>query len=142
MAAYWIWWILAGGLVVAELLTGTFLFIAVAVAFAIGGLVALAGASFEVQLLIAGIVAIGGVFLAHRWRRRDTTPAPDLASDVGQTVRVQAWNPDGTARVAYRGTLWMAEAAAPDVPHADTMVIVGRRGSTLVIADRRSGPAS
>lgn len=136
MAAYWIWWTLAGGLVIAELLTGTFLFVAVAVAFAIGGLVALAGASVEVQLLIAGVVAIGGVFLAHRWRGRTRTPALDMASDVGQTVRVQAWNPDGTARVAYRGSLWMAEAASPDVPRADTMVIVGRRGSTLVIADR------
>ena len=138
VAAYWIWWILAGGLVVAELLTGTFLFAGVAVAFGIGGLVALAGASFEMQLLIAGFVAIAGIFLAHRWRRRDTTPAPDLASDVGQTVRVQAWNPDGTARVAYRGSLWTAEAAAPDVARADTMVIVGRRGSTLLISDRRA----
>ena len=138
MAAYWIWWILAGGLVVAELVTGTFLLLALGVAFAVGGFVALAGAGVEVQLVIAGLVAIAGVFLAHRWRRRNASPAPDMASDIGQTVRVQAWNPDGTARVAYRGTLWMAEAAAPDVPRADTMVIVGRRGSTLLIADRHA----
>lgn len=137
MAAYWIWWILAGGLVIAELVTGTFLFLAVGVAFAVGGLVALVGAPFEMQLLIAGAVALAGTFLAHRWRRRNATPAENAAPDIGQTVRVQAWNPDGTARVAYRGTLWMAEAASPDVPRADTMVIVGMRGSTLVIADRR-----
>ena len=138
MADYWIWWMLAGGLVVAELVTGTFLLLALGVAFAVGGLVALAGAAFELQLLVAGVVAIAGVFIAHRWRRKFQVPAPDMASDVGQTVRVQAWNPDGTARVAYRGTLWMAEAASPEVPRADTMVIVGRRGSTLLIADRRA----
>ncbi len=138
MAAYWIWWIEAGGLVVAELVTGTFFLLALGVAFAIGGLAALLGAAFEIQLLIAGIVAIAGIFLAHRWRRRSSQTPPEPAFDIGQTVRVQAWNPDGTARVAYRGTLWQAEAVAPDVPRGDTMVIVGVRGSTLVIADRKA----
>ena len=137
MAAYWIWWIIAGGLVVAELVTGTFFLAALGVAFGVGGLAALLGAGFEIQLVVAGAVAIGGIFLAHRWRRRQAPQAQEPAFDIGQTVRVQAWNPDGTARVAYRGTLWQAEAAAADVPHGDTMVIVGVRGSTLVIADRK-----
>ena len=137
MAAYWIWWIIAGGLVVAELVTGTFFLLALGVAFAIGGFAALLGVAFEIQLVIAGIVAMAGLFLAHRWRRRQAAPPQEPSFDVGQTVRVQAWNPDGTARVAYRGTLWQAEMAAPDVPRGDTMVIVGVRGSTLVIADRK-----
>ena len=80
---------------------------------------------------------MAGIFLAHRWRRRNAAPPQEPSFDIGQTVRVQAWNPDGTARVAYRGTLWQAELATPDVPRADTMVIVGVRGSTLVIADRK-----
>lgn len=136
MAAYWIWWIIGGALVVAELLTGTFFLLALGVAFAIGGVAALLGASFEIQLVIAGVVAIAGVFLAHRWRRKNVAAPQDPPFDIGQTVRVQAWNPDGTARVAYRGTLWQAEMAGPEVPRGDTMVIVGVRGSTLVIADR------
>lgn len=137
MASYWIWWIIAGGLVVAELVSGTFFLLALGVAFGVGGLAALLGAAFEIQLVVAGIVAMAGILLAHRWRRRQTTPPQEPAFDIGQTVRVQAWNPDGTARVAYRGTLWQAEAAAADVPRGDTMVIVGVRGSTLVIADRK-----
>jgi membrane protein implicated in regulation of membrane protease activity len=123
-------------LVVAELVTGTFFLLAVGVAFAIGGLAALLGAAFEIQLLVAGVIAIAGVFLAHRWRGRTGQRPQDTPFDIGQTVRVQAWNPDGTARVAYRGTLWQAETAGPDVPRGDTMVIVAVRGSTLVIADR------
>ena len=137
MASYWIWWIIAGGLVVAELVTGTFFLLALGVAFAIGGFAALLGVAFEIQLVIAGIVAMTGLYLANRWRRRQAAPPQEPAFDIGQTVRVQAWNPDGTARVAYRGTLWQAEMAAPDVPRGDTMVIVGVRGSTLVIADRQ-----
>ena len=136
MASYWIWWIIAGALVIAELLTGTFFLLALGVAFAIGGIAALLGATFEIQLVIAGVVAMAGVFLAHRWRRRQVPAAQDPPFDIGQTVRVQAWNPDGTARVAYRGTLWQAVMAGPDVSRGDTMVIVGVRGSTLVIADR------
>ena len=137
MAAHWIWWILAAGLVVAELVTGTFHLLAVGVAFAIGGFVALAGLSFEVQLLVAGVAAMAGLYAASRWRPGRTSSPSDLGIDIGRAVRVQGWNPDGSARVVYRGTLWQAEAAAPDVPRADTMYIVAVRGSTLVISDQR-----
>ena len=138
MADYWIWWIIAGALIVAELVTGTFFLLALGVAFGIGGLAALLGATFEIQLVVASVVGIAGVFLAHRWRRRSAASPQEPAFDIGQTVRVQAWNPDGTARVAYRGTLWQAETPSPDTPRGDTMVIVGLRGSTLVIADRKA----
>ena len=137
MAAYWIWWIMAAALVAAEVATGTFLLLALGVAFAVGGLAALLGASFEMQLVVAGVLAIGGIFAAHRWRRRRSPPAQEPAFDIGQAVRVQGWNPDGTARVAYRGTLWLAEPATPSTRRAETMYIVAMRGSTLVIADQR-----
>lgn len=137
MADYWIWWIMAGALVIAELVTGTFYLLAVGVAFAIGGFAALFGATFEIQLLLAAIVAFAGTLVAHRYRLRLATPPAEPPFDIGQSVKVQAWNPDGTARVSYRGSMWQAEAAAADVPRAETMVIVGMRGSTLIIADRK-----
>ena len=43
MADYWIWWVLAALLVAAELMTGTFYLLAAGVAFAVGGVAALAG---------------------------------------------------------------------------------------------------
>ena len=137
MAAYWMWWILAGGLVAAELLTGTFYLLALGVAFALGGVAAWLGASTAIQLAIAAVLAIGGTFAAHRWRTKHAMPSPEVAFDIGQSVEVQAWNPDGSARVAYRGSMWTAQPAAPDTPRATTMYIVAMRGSTLVIADRR-----
>ena len=137
MAAYWVWWILAGGLVGAELLTGTFYLLAVGLAFFMGGLAAWLGAALGVQLATAGVLAVVGTIVAHRWRLRRGIPATEPPFDVGQSVEVQAWNPDGTARVVYRGSLWTAQLATPDTPRASTMVIVATRGSTLVIADRR-----
>jgi membrane protein implicated in regulation of membrane protease activity len=140
MASYWLWWILAAVLVGTELVTGTFYLLAVGVAFAVGGLAAWLGASTEAQLLLAGVLGAAGVLAAQRWRRRHAASPPAPGFDLGQPVRVQAWNPDGTARVAYRGSLWTAELAAPDVPRGEVMYIVATRGSTLIVADHR--PAS
>ena len=50
---------------------------------------------------------------------------------------MQAWNADGTARVAYRGTQWDAELASADTPRAETLYIVGTRGSVLLLSDHR-----
>jgi membrane protein implicated in regulation of membrane protease activity len=137
MAAYWIWWALAVILVGAELMTGTFYLLAVGVAFAVGGVAAWLGAPPPVQLIIGGVLTVAGTIAAHRWRlRRVPPPSPSL--DLGQTVRVLEWKDDGSARVNYRGTQWDAELAAPGVARAETMYIVGTRGSTLLVADRRS----
>lgn len=137
MAAYWIWWALAVILVGVELMTGTFYLLAVGVAFAVGGFAAWFGASLPVQLIIGGVLSVAGTMAAHRWRLRQLLPAtPPL--DLGQSVRILEWKDDGSARVNYRGTQWDAELVAPGVARAETMYIVGTRGSTLLIADRRS----
>jgi membrane protein implicated in regulation of membrane protease activity len=137
MAAYWVWWALAAILVGAELMTGTFYLLAVGVAFVAGGLAAWLGASPEVQLIIGGVLSVAGTIAAHRWRLRQVVP-PAASLDLGQSVRVLEWKDDGSARVNYRGTQWDAELAAPGLARAETMYIVGTRGSTLLVADRRS----
>jgi membrane protein implicated in regulation of membrane protease activity len=120
-----------------ELATGTFYLLAMGVAFAIGGVAAWFDAAIPMQLFIGGVLAVGAVAAAHQWRQKRGTPAPQPSLDRGQTVHVDQWNADGTARVAYRGTQWNAELASRDVPRADTMYIVATRGSTLVLSDRR-----
>lgn len=136
MADYWIWWILAAVLVGAELVTGTFYLLAVAVAFAAGGFAALLGVALPLQLVVAGVIAFAGTIAAHRWRLSRAVPA-QRSLDLGQSVRVLGWKDDGSARVSYRGTQWDAELARPGASRAETMYIVGSRGSTLLIADRR-----
>lgn len=137
MTDYWLWWILAAILIGAELVTGTFYLLAVGIACAIGGAAALAGASRPMQLLTAGILAVVGTMLAHRWRRTRGEPAPQLGLDVGKRVHVEAWRADGTARVAYRGTHWDGVLASPTTPRRNTMYIVDTRGSTLVLGSEQ-----
>jgi membrane protein implicated in regulation of membrane protease activity len=137
VAGYWIWWVLAGVLVAAELLTGTFYLLVAGVAFAVGGLAAWLGASPAMQMLVAAVVAVVGMFAAHRWRTTRSPITPDIPHDVGQAVQVRGWQPDGTARVMHRGTLWTAVPAEADAPRADTMYIVAIKGTTLVVSDRK-----
>jgi membrane protein implicated in regulation of membrane protease activity len=138
MSEYWIWWIAAALLVGAELLTGTYYLLAVGLALGIGGMAAWLGATAPVQFAIAAIAGVLLTVAAHQWRMRRALPPPQPPLDVGQTVHVEHWNADGTARVAYRGTQWTAELETPDTPRARTMVIVAMRGSILVVADRRA----
>lgn len=138
MSALWYWWIAAAVLIGAELVTGTFYLLAVGIAMAIGGVAAMAGASGPIQLTVAAVAGVALTVAAHRWRLARALPPPQPALDIGQAVRVQGWNDDGTARVSYRGSQWTAELATPDTPRAETMFIVATRGSTLVVADRRA----
>jgi membrane protein implicated in regulation of membrane protease activity len=138
MSELWIWWIAAAVLIGAELVTGTFYLLAVGLAAAIGGLAAWLGYSHQVQFTVAGIAAVVLTAAAHQWRRRHAQPAPQQSLDVGQSVRVLGWNPDGTARVNYRGSTWTARLATPQTPRDETMYIVGTNGSVLVVSDHRA----
>ena len=138
MNGYWLWWIGAAAILVAtELLTGTFYLLAVGIALAFGGIAAWLGAPLSVQYLIAGGLGVVLTVLAHQWRKRQPPPAPQVSLDVGQSVAVNSWNADGSARVTYRGTLWDAELATPDTPRAPNLFIVATRGSVLLLSDRR-----
>lgn len=53
----WIWWmVLAFGLLILELLTGTFYLLVIAVALAAAGLAGLAGAPFTMHLVVAAAI--------------------------------------------------------------------------------------
>ena len=137
MSVEWAWWIVATVLVGAELITGTFYLLAVGVAVAFGGIAAFAGASLAVQFAVAGMLGVVLTIVAHRMRLARATPPPQPSLDIGQAVRVDTWNADGTARVNYRGSTWDAELAAPEVPRTATLYIVATRGSRLILSDRR-----
>jgi membrane protein implicated in regulation of membrane protease activity len=137
MATHWMWWIVGVMLIGGELITGTFYLFAAGVACILGGLIAWTGASLDLQLIATAILVIAGTMLAHRVRLRRATPPPMPPLDVGQPVQVQMWNPDGTARVTYRGTQWNGELERPDGARERTMYIVATRGSTLILSAQR-----
>jgi membrane protein implicated in regulation of membrane protease activity len=141
MAAYWIWWIAGAALIAVELLTGTFYLLVVGLAVVCGGVAAWLGAPVPLQWLIAGVLGVVGTAWLQRWKRGIGAKTPSQQPlDIGAQVQVLSWGPGRTARVAYRGSSWDAELAAPDTPQAETMYITAMRGSVLILADRR--PAS
>ena len=138
----WVWWfVLAFLLLVAELLTGTFYLLMIAIALAGAGLASLLGASLSVQLLVAAALGFGGAILLRRLRfgRLENAQAEPLQNmDVGQTVRVDGWTGGRTARANYRGAQWDVELAPGEEPQPGEFVIQSIQANRLVVARRRS----
>jgi membrane protein implicated in regulation of membrane protease activity len=136
----YVWWFVIGfGLLVAELLTGTFYLLVIAVAFGAAGLVALAGASITWQLLTAAVVSVGGTLWLRQSRfgrrLRDRTTSDHVQNmDVGQTLRVEQWAPNRTARANYRGATWDVELAPGEQPAGGEFVIREIQANRLIVA--------
>lgn len=106
-----IWWLIAGVLVIAELLTGTFYLLMMALGAIAGAASAHLGLSNHTQIVVAALLAAGAVLVCYLLRKRRPPRLPatgnrDVNMDVGETVMVEQWNPDGTAQVRYRGATW------------------------------------
>lgn len=113
MAEPSIWWLLAGGAVAVELITGTFYLLMLAIGMAAGALTAHLGGGLVLQIVVASVVGGGAVVGWHlkRGQSRTEPPAqanPNVNMDIGETVQISTWNPDGTASVQYRGAHWTA----------------------------------
>ena len=136
-----LWWLLAGVLVAAELATGTFYLLMLALGATAGAAAAHLGGSFSMQLVAAALVGGGATALWHlnRFRSPQSAPAeanPDVNLDIGQTVKVAAWSADGTAQVTYRGASWAVSFHGPGAPAPGEHTIVAVQGSRLLVAPR------
>jgi membrane protein implicated in regulation of membrane protease activity len=135
----WIWWmVLAFGLLILELLTGTFYLLVIAVAIAAGGLANLAGAPFTLQLVVAAVIGLAGSLWLRRSRLGRLASESDALQnlDIGQAVRIDSWGADNTARAHYRGAEWDVLLAPGETPTPGDFVIRSVQGSRLVVARR------
>jgi membrane protein implicated in regulation of membrane protease activity len=134
-----LWWLIAGAAVIAELMTGSFFLLMVAIGLAAGAVAAHLDASLTQQLLSVAVVGGGTTVAWYQWRRmRPHAPNArfnrDVNLDIGQTVQVNAWEPGGHATVQYRGANWqvlLRDPHAPPTPGRYSIVEV--RGSQLVV---------
>lgn len=136
LSASSLWWVLAGLLVAAEMLTGTFYLLMLALGSAAAALAAHAGLALSGQLLAAGLVGGGATALWHLRRASAPRSAPaasnrDVNLDVGQTVHVDAWGAEGECRVQYRGAAWSARYAGSGTPAPGEHEISAVHGSRL-----------
>jgi membrane protein implicated in regulation of membrane protease activity len=109
MDAY-LWWVVAGiALVIAELATGTFYLLVLAVAAFAGGATAYAQQSFWLAAVVSAAVAAAGVIAVSQLRLRRAAGSSG-SLDVGQSVVFENWvsESDRLARVRYRNSMWDA----------------------------------
>ncbi len=132
------WWVTAGIAVAAELATGTFYLLMIALGLAGAAVAAHLGLGLAGQLVVAAVVGGGAVVVWHLRRARApaSLPAsqnPDVNLDIGQRVHVSSWHRDGTAQVHYRGANWSARFQGGETPGPGDYVIRAIEGSQLIL---------
>jgi membrane protein implicated in regulation of membrane protease activity len=133
-----LWWLLCAAAVAAELMTGTFYLLMIAVGLGAAALGAHAGLSITLQIVIAAAIGAGAVAAWHQIRGRQprserASANKDVSLDIGQTVQVQVWDAQGLARVSYRGADWSASLAPGAASAPGTYRIVEIIGSRLIV---------
>ena len=134
-----IWLVAAGVLVIAELFTGTFYLLMIAIGVSAGALAAWGGASGPTQTLVAAAVGLAATAILHRSRfgkpaKSAATRDSNVNLDIGQRVAVPEWQ-NGRARVMYRGALWDVELGPGAQPEAGDYRIVEVLGNRLIVAN-------
>ncbi|SPB16615.1 NfeD family protein [Caballeronia novacaledonica] len=136
-----IWWVAAGALIVAELFTGTFYLLMIALGMIAGGVAHVSGALPHVQMGAAAVIALIAVAALRRsrfgsWKRRDASRDAAVNLDIGATLEVDQWR-DGRARAMYRGAQWDVELAPGEIEGARYYRITALDGNRLIVAAKR-----
>ena len=133
------WAIVALVLVIAELLTGTFYLLMLAVAaFGAAG-AAYVGQGFPAQCIVVAVLAAAGCYGVHVYRvKADVKRMPSI--DAGMPASFETWLDASSrlARVRYRGASWDARVEGSDaVEPGATLFVVAADGNTLKVAKNR-----
>jgi membrane protein implicated in regulation of membrane protease activity len=133
-----LWWLAAGVLVAAELGSGSFYMLMLALGCVAGALAAHAGLAGSTQMVLAALAGSGATTAWYFRRARMPPNAPaasnrDVILDIGSTVFVPKWNEDGTARATYRGAAWSVRFAGSGVAQPGEHKIVAVEGSCLAV---------
>jgi membrane protein implicated in regulation of membrane protease activity len=136
------WWVGAGVLIVAELMTGTFYLLMIALGFLAGVIAYAFDAPLDLQFAIAALVALIAVTVLRRVRSRrqrrgvEVSRNPDVNLDIGSTLTVKEWH-NGRARALYRGAEWDIELSPGEPDDAPLYEITALRGNSLIVAAKK-----
>lgn len=140
-----VWWVAAGVTVAAELATGTFYLLMMALGMVAGAVAAHLGLAAPAQVIAAALLGGGATALWHLHRRRQPPTRAvhenrDVNLDIGERVYVAIWASDGTARVPYRGSTWSVRLAAGAEARPGEHLVQAVEGNWLVL--RPMSPAA
>lgn len=137
MDAYLIWLLIGLGLVIVELLTGTFYLLMLGVAAFGGAAVAFLGMDFGAQIVVTAIVAAAGCYGAHLYHAKNAKQQMKPV-DAGQPANFESWLDEaaGLARVQYRGASWDAliESGSGALARGALLYVVATEGSRLRVS--------
>ncbi|HEX9433033.1 MAG TPA: NfeD family protein [Burkholderiales bacterium] len=133
------WAIVGLVLVIAELLSGTFYLLMLAVAAFGAALAAYVGQAFPVQCIVAAVLAAAGCYGVHVYRARSSGKRmPPI--DAGMPASFESWLDARSrlARVRYRGASWDAQVEGGEgLEPGATLFVVAADGNTLKVAKNR-----
>jgi len=133
------WAVVGLGLVIIELLTGTFYLLMLGVAaFGAAG-AAWLGQDFSVQVIVAAVVSAAGCYAVHVYRAKNkVSQMPHI--DAGMPASFESWIDAGArlARVRYRGASWDARVEGVEgLEPGATVYVLASEGNTLKVAKNR-----
>ncbi len=133
------WLIIAGILLIAEMLSGTFYLLMLAIAAVCAWFALLLGLDFLNQTVVFLICAAILTVLTRRYRYRlNARNRPNLAEnlDAGQIITVHEWI-EGIGHTHYRGTQWAVQMDHPDgQPLPDGSYRIVRLDGTQIRVER------
>lgn len=137
-----IWFCLALIVTIVEMFLVTFYLLAVTLGMCAGGLAAYFDGSLETQLTAAGITTIIAACFSFMLRKKLRRPIDTKLNnlDKGERVKVEPGkiNPDGTAKVVYRGADWTAYSTQGALT-AGIYLIDKVDGTRLVLEEKVAG---
>jgi membrane protein implicated in regulation of membrane protease activity len=133
------WAIVGLVLVIAELLSGTFYLLMLAIAAFGSAAAAYVGQPFPVQCIVAAVIAAAGCYGVHVYRAKSA--AKRMAPiDAGMPASFESWLDAGSrlARVRYRGASWDARVEGTEsLEPGTTLFVLAADGNTLKVAKNR-----
>jgi membrane protein implicated in regulation of membrane protease activity len=139
MEPYLVWVLVGFGLVIIELLTGTFYLLMLGIAAFGGAAVAWLGQAFPAQAIAAGLVAAVGTYGVHLYHVKSVKQKMKPL-DHAQPVTFEEWvNRDAQlARVRYRGASWEAHVKGDAaIDPGGMLYVLTADGNTLTVTKTR-----
>ncbi len=132
------WWLLTGALVAVEMLSGTFYLLMLALGAVAAAIAAHLGMPLVAQMTVASLAALVSVALWYQLKKRQPGDPSARAQrsvnlDVGEIIQVEAWLPDGSAQVRYRGALWRVIQRPGNAPVPGSYRVAELVGSSLLV---------